>query len=58
MIIDVLKLEILFEIYLITNSQSQFKMLASNKTDPYEVILESLDCDRYNRIATLIAGLA
>ena len=39
-------------------SQSQFKMLASNKTDPYEVILESLDCDRYNRIATLIAGLA
>lgn len=38
-------------------SQSQFKMLASNKTDPYEVILEALDCDRYNRIATLITGL-
>ena len=39
-------------------SQSQFKMLASNKTDPYEVILEALDCDRYNRIESLIAGLA
>ena len=38
-------------------SQSQFKMLASNKTDPYEVILDTLDCDRYNRIVSLIAGL-
>lgn len=38
-------------------SQSQFKMIASNKTDPYDVLLEALDCDRYNRIAALIAGL-
>ena len=50
-------MEILFEIYLITSSQSQFKMLASNKTDPYEVILEALDVPRYAKIGEMIEGL-
>lgn len=28
-------------------SQSQFKMIASNKTDPYEVLLEAINVERY-----------
>ena len=38
-------------------SQSQFKMIASNKTDPYEVILEALNAPRYAKIGELIQGL-
>ena len=38
-------------------SQSQFKMIASNKTDPYEVILEALDAPRYAKIGELIQDL-
>ena len=38
-------------------SQSQFKMLASNKTDPYEVILEALNAPRYAKIGEMIEGL-
>lgn len=33
------------------------KMAFSMKLDPYEAILEALNCDRYNRIAKLVAGL-
>lgn len=35
-------------------SQTQFKMIASNKMDPYEVLLEALDCERYNKISELV----
>ena len=38
-------------------SQSQFKMIASNKTDPYEVILEALNAPRYAKIGELIQDL-
>lgn len=38
-------------------SQSQFKMLASNKTDPYEVLVESLSVPRYDVIEKLCKEL-
>lgn len=38
-------------------SQSQFKMLASNKTDPYDVLLEALDAPRYAKIGELVKDL-
>lgn len=38
-------------------SQSQFKMIASNKTDPYDVLLEALDVPRYAKIGELINGI-
>lgn len=38
-------------------SQSQFKMIASNKTDPYDVLLEALDAPRYARIGELVKDL-
>lgn len=38
-------------------SQSQFKMLASNKTDPYEVLVESLNTERYQPIEDAIKDI-
>ena len=38
-------------------SQSQFKMIASNKTDPYDVLLEALDVPRYAKIGELVKDL-
>ena len=38
-------------------SQSQFKMIASNKTDPYDVLLEALDAPRYAKIGELVKDL-
>ena len=35
-------------------SQSQFKMIASNKTDPYEVLVEALNVERYAPIENAI----
>lgn len=35
-------------------SQNTFKMIASNKTDPYEVLLETLDAERYKIIEEAI----
>ena len=38
-------------------SQSQFKMIASNKTDPYEVLVEALNVERYAPIEVAIKDL-
>lgn len=38
-------------------SQNTFKMLASNKTDPYEVLLETLDVERYKVIEETVKDL-
>ena len=35
-------------------SQSQFKMIASNKTDPYEVLVDTLNVERYAPIEAAI----
>ena len=35
-------------------SQSQFKMIASNKTDPYEVLIDALNVERYAPIENAI----
>lgn len=35
-------------------SQNTFKMLASNKMDPYEVLLETLDVERYKVIEEIV----
>lgn len=39
-------------------SQSQFKMIASNKTDPYEVLVETLNVERYQPIEDAIKDIA
>ena len=36
-------------------SQNTFKMIASNKTDPYEVLLETLNAERYVAIEKALA---
>ena len=38
-------------------SQSQFKMIASNKTDPYEVLVEALNVERYQPVEDAIKNL-
>ena len=38
-------------------SQGQFKMIASNKTDPYEVLVEALNVERYAPIEAAIKDL-
>ena len=38
-------------------SQSQFKMIASNKTDPYEVLVEALNVERYSSIENAIKDI-
>ena len=38
-------------------SQSQFKMIASNKTDPYEVLVEALNVERYAPIEAAIKDI-
>lgn len=38
-------------------SQNVCKMIMSNKLDPYEVLIESLEVERYRKIDELIAGL-
>lgn len=38
-------------------SQSQFNMIASNKTDPYDVIVEALNAPRYAKIGEMIKDL-
>ena len=38
-------------------SQSQFKMIASNKTDPYEVLVEALSVERYAPIEAAIKDI-
>ena len=35
-------------------SQSQFKMIASNKTDPYEVLVDALNVERYQPVEAAI----
>lgn len=38
-------------------SQNTFKMIASNKTDPYEVLLETLDVERYKVIEETVKNV-
>lgn len=38
-------------------SQTQFKMLMSNKTDPYEVLVEALNVERYQPVEDAIKNL-
>lgn len=38
-------------------SQSQFKMIQSNKTDPYEVLVEALNVERYQPVEDAIKNL-
>jgi len=38
-------------------SQSQFKMIQSNKTDPYEVLVDALNVERYAPIEVAIKDL-
>ena len=38
-------------------SQTQFKMLMSNKTDPYEVLVEALNAERYQPVEDAIKNL-
>lgn len=38
-------------------SQSQFKMIQSNKTDPYEVLVDALNAPRYQPIEDAVEGL-
>ena len=38
-------------------SQSQFKMIQSNKTDPYEVLVEALNVERYSPIENAIKDI-